>query len=252
VTEQRAGLIVALVALLLIATAEALTTWVDARLGVGLHVALVVGLFVTAGLVPAGATRRLAVALTLVPLMRVMGLMMPLAVFPVAQRYVLVMAPMLLAVPLYVYYQGMALDQVGLSLGRRGALAAYLPVALVGLPFGILEATILHPAPFAVVGLSGGVSVVVLALAVGFMEELILRGVLLAAAASVLGDWAGIVFVALVYAALQTGYQSWPHAALSLVVSVFFGWVVARVRSVYPVSLAHGFANMIIFGLRPL
>ena len=235
-----------------VAVAEGLVAWADPLLGTALYAAVLVWLFFHAGLTRVARLSRLALALALVPLMRVIGMVMPLADFQPVGRYLLVMVPLLVAIALLVYYLPWRPADLGLSIGASSAWATYLPVTLTGLPFGILEYSILRPAPFAVVGLSGGLSVVALGLAVGFSEELLLRGVLLRAARELLGDWSGILYVSLLWTVLQIGYNSWSHMLLTLGVGLFFGWVVARTRTIIPVSLAHGFANMIIFGLRPL
>src|SRR5207237_719798 len=68
--------------LLLIAIAELLTTFVNPQLGLILHALLLLGLMLRGAFGPTDAERRLALALTLAPLIRLLSLTLPLSAFP--------------------------------------------------------------------------------------------------------------------------------------------------------------------------
>ncbi|MFC2034405.1 lysostaphin resistance A-like protein [Chloroflexota bacterium] len=85
---------------------------------------------------------------------------------------------------------------------------------------------------------------------VGFVEELIFRGVLQYAAIDLFGRW-GIVYVSLLFAILHMGFLSWIDLIYVFIVALFFGWVVEKTGSLLGVVLAHGITNIMLYLVAP-
>ena len=83
--------------LLVVALAEVLTALVSAELGMTLHALLLVGLTIRGASWQLGAERRLAMALTMAPLTRLISLAMPLTNLPQMAWYPIVSVPLLIA-----------------------------------------------------------------------------------------------------------------------------------------------------------
>jgi LysM repeat protein len=90
----------------------------------------------------------------------------------------------------------------------------------------------------------------ILLIGTGFNEELVFRGVMQSAASDALGKWA-ILYVTVVFAVLHLGYKSVVDVAFVFAVGLFFGWVVAKTRSLLGVTLSHGITNIALYLVVP-
>jgi hypothetical protein len=187
--------------------------------------------------------------------MRSLSTSLPLSAFHPLGQYLVVTVPLLGAGILVTYYLTLRPKQIGLGLGRGSfGLLGLLPVALTGVPLGLAEYHILKPALLvnSPTPAQVGMAVLVLSLCTGFVEELLFRGILLHVSRDLLGDWASVLYVSLLFGVLQLGYRSALHVLLALVVNLFFGWVVLKTRTIYSVGMAHGLTNIVAFILAPL
>lgn len=233
----------------LISAAEFVTAAVDARAGLIMHFALLVALLAHAGLGRAPERRRLALALTLAPLTRVLSLALPLTHVPQLAWYPFVAAPLLLAAWMIARQVGVSRRDLGL---RLGALPLQLALVSGGLGLGALEYLIIRP-PLLVAGSSWPmllIASVVLLVCTGFTEELIFRGLLQRLAAPVLGP-ASLAYVAVLFGVMHIGYLSVVEVVFVALVGALFGRVVGWSGSILGVTLAHGVGNITLFLLIP-
>jgi membrane protease YdiL (CAAX protease family) len=245
-------LAVAIGYLLAIGLAETVTLRTDPRWGFALYGLILLTLFFHAAFSRERRTRRLCLGLILVPLTRIVGLAVPLGAFHPLGRYLAVTLLLCVAAALTIHYIALRPGKIGLGLGEGLAgwrWLAHLAVALTGLPLGLVETHILKPAPLVdpPVAAHLGAAALALALLTGFLEELIFRGVLLRVCRDPLGNWTGVLYVSLLFGVLQLGLHPWPQVLLALAVNLFFGWVVLKTRTIYSVSVAHGFINAVVF-----
>ncbi len=236
--------------LLAIAAAEAITTTVNPIAGVISHALLLLTLVAHASFDSQHPVRKLYLALSLAPLIRILSLSMPLGAIPVLYWYAIIAVPLLTATFLSIRLLGYSRGEVGLTLGN---LPLQLLIGLVGLPLGVVEYLILAPKPLADSFSLGAVwlPVVILVVGTGFTEELVFRGVLQKAALERMGT-RGLFYVAVLFALLHMGYYSVAELAFVFVVGLFLAWVVVRSGSILGTSLAHGLLNSVLFLFAPL
>lgn len=232
-----------------VVAAELLIALVDPLLGLAIHALLLLGLTLRAGLGKDEQGRKLALALTLVPLLRILWLALPLANLPQLAWYPIVSAPLLISALLVIRQLRMSRSELGL---RPGNLLIQLMLMGGGLGIGAAEYAWLG-APQLVVAFSwNALTLLALLLLIftGFVEELIFRGLLQAATLPALGRWS-LVYVSLLFAALHIGYLSVPALAFAFVVGLAFACAARWSGSIAGVALAHGLANVTLFILMP-
>lgn len=235
--------------LMLITLAEIVTSIVQPQLGLMLHAALLVGLTLYGATGQFSEQRRLALALTLAPLIRLLSLALPLIRFPQVAWYPIVATPLLIATWIIVRLLGISRQQLGL---RRGHLPFQIMLLAGGLGLGAIEYSILQPKPL-IGELSWSALVLpILSLVIftGFTEEVIFRGLLQTVAMPALGRWT-LTYISLLFAVLHIGYLSLSDVAFVFLVGMLFGQIVRWGGSIIGVTLAHGMTNVTLFIIMP-
>lgn len=235
--------------LIWVTLAESLFVFFNAQAGMVAHIVLMVVLFIHSSQAERQDVRRTVLALSLVPLIRIVSLALPLTSYPQVYWYLITAVPLLAATVVVMWDSGLSLADVGFSLRP---LPVQLLVAPVGLALGLVEYWILRPEPlvdFFTVGSVVGPAIILL-IGTGFAEEFIFRGVLQKTFGRVLGTW-GIIYVALIFAVLHMGYLSALDVVFVFAVGLLFAWVVLRTGSILGVTLAHGLTNISLFLVFP-
>ena len=241
--------ILAVVYVILIAVAELLTVMGDARWGLTLHIAILTALLVQASLVTEQAYQKLLLALALAPLIRILSLSMPLEDIDLVYWYAIVGVPLMLTALVVARTLGLSWRNLGFTLR---SLRIQALVVAAGLAFGVAEYFILKPKPL-IDEFSWGafwLPALILLIGTGFNEELVFRGVMQSASGDALGKWA-ILYVTVVFAVLHLGYKSVVDVAFVFAVGLLFGWVVAKTRSLFGVTLSHGITNIALYLVVP-
>jgi LysM repeat protein/membrane protease YdiL (CAAX protease family) len=234
--------------LLTLALAELALAFWDPRLGIGLHLLLVVVLTVHAAF-GAAADRPLRVALLLVPLVRVTTLAVPVAPDRPIPWFAMTALPMLAGVLAACRVLSFAPSDLGI---RARGLPMQLAIAGLGVPMGIAEYVAFeHPAtPWP--GTAASVALAVAALLIsGIVLELTFRGVLQRAATARLGA-AGLLYASAAFAILHIPALTVASVPLGFVEGLVLGWMVATTRSIVGASVARGIANLVAVLVLPL
>lgn len=231
-----------------ITLSEAWVTFRDPFNGAIGHAVILAALLIH-GSFGAERDRPMLVALMFAPLIRILSLSLPFLNLPIEYWWALASAPLFVMVVPVVRNLGLTRYQLGLTIGN---VPIQIVIALLGIPFGIIEYLILQPRPMVETLTVETVlkPALILLICTGLLEELIFRGVLQSTALKVIGRW-GLVYVSLIFAALHIGYQSILDVVLVLVVGLTFGVLVARTGSILGVTLAHGLTNIILFIIAP-
>jgi len=240
----------AIIYLLAIVAAEAVTVFVQPVWGIACHAIVLVAVVVHSAVVDRYFYGQLVLSLALVPLVRILSLCMPLVNIPQIWWYPIIYAPLLVAAFMVMRILGQEAGEVGLNFKR---FPVQLAVALSGFAFGVAEYFILAPEPLITefTWQEVWLPALIFLLCTGFVEEFIFRGVLQRTAVEAFGWWRGILYVSLLFAVLHIGFLSWIDVVFVFVVALFFGWVVKKTGSLFGVTLAHGITNALLYLVLP-
>lgn len=235
--------------LLPIGAIEIVTAQVDLYTGFVLYIALLLVLVVRGSLTPDPEAQRLTLALTLVPITRLLALGLPIARLPQFTWYPLMTISIWGATRLVAWKLGLPHYQNTLRLVR-----ANLPYHLILLIGG----TCLAAAPFLWFAPSSVRAIqmlpwwvlLTLFLCPGFIEELIFRGVLQSATSNFSRGW-DIVYPALVFGVLSIGMVPWATVLFLVLMGVTFGVIVRLSESLLDVVFLHGLTRLVALSTLP-
>jgi len=270
--------------LILIALAEITVAYVSPQAGIFFHIIILCLLFVHSGFInkekmsinklqwfmikekkkPSSLVQKLIdkrvkltsilLALTLVPLIRILSLVMPLSHFPRIQWFIIIGVAVYLALFVLLFQQKINIKECGLRLPTKKHVPIEVGIMLLGIPLGVGEYYILRPAPF-IDSFSIGnliVAVLILFIATGLMEEVIFRGLLQKKSIDILGVWPGILFITLIFAVLHIGNLSFLDVLLVVCIGGLYAVVVKTTKTVLGVSISHTVVNIFLFIICPL
>jgi len=265
--EKKNNTAVPWIYLLGITAAEILVAYSSVQAGMALHIALLLGILVQAILaqyrweeekLQGAAGYRFYLGLALAPMIRILSLAIPLSGVPLQYWYLIDGLPLFAAAFTVIKLGGYSAQELNLSLGRCKTvwqnILIQVGISLVGIPLGLMEFSILRPAPL-VQRLAWQeiiVPALILLVFTGFAEELIFRGVILKSADDLLGKSVSLVYVGALFAVLHITHLSVFDVAFVFGVAVLFTAIVRRTGSLLGVTLAHGLTNINLFIIAPL
>jgi membrane protease YdiL (CAAX protease family) len=241
--------LLSIIYLLAIAGAELITALVSQIGGVIFYFVLLISLIFISAMFSRQPSHRLFLSLGLAPLIRILNFSAPLVQFSEIYWFLFVSIPLLAGILAIITILNLQPREIGLTTDTVPIQAL---IALTGIGIGLIEYLILKPEPL-ILTLSWQEAIapaLILLIATGFVEELAFRGVIQSSSVPVLGR-GGWVYVAALYSILQIGHLSALHWIFVLLVSLFFGWVVARKGSILGVSLCHGITNIGLYLIFP-
>lgn len=242
--------------LVLAAAGETATALLHARLGIALHALALVALITHAALVRRVNPRLadLFVALTPVPLIRIVSLTSPLAEFSYVQWFSIIGVILYAGIVTSIKLLRPSLQSLGLRLPERRHWPLEALVIAGGIGFGWLEYQILEPGAL-VMELSARTliaPILVLYVSTGLLEELLFRGLIQKYAGAAMGVAWGIAYTTLLFAVLHAGWRSWLDILFVGAVGLIYSLVVRRTGSIVGVSISHGLTNTMLFLVMPL
>jgi membrane protease YdiL (CAAX protease family) len=270
--------------LILIAFAEFTVAYITPQTGIIFHIFLLIIFFIHSGILskdkmsinrlqwlfirskkkPSSLVQKLIdkrerlssilLALTLVPLIRILSLVMPLYHFPRIQWFIIIGVAVYLALFILLFQQKIKLKEVGLQLPTKKYIPIEVGIILLGVPLGFMEFYILRPSSF-IDSLSIEniiIAILIIFIATGLMEELIFRGLLQKKSINILGPWQGMLFVTLIFAALHIGNLSFLDVFLVFCIGGLYAIVVKTTKTIIGVSISHTIVNIFLFIICPL
>jgi hypothetical protein len=236
--------------------------------GLLMYILLLAGLYTYAVAGRFDAIRQLAVVLTLLPLVRIIGssllfiplediqqvslplqsteyLLKPLQSHEVAMVRSGILS-FLMLVALLIASRYLPLEYDGSRTYTRSPLFHILLV-VAGVEAGMLAYLSFVDNPFVwhLLVDQGWLLILLLPLVSGATEELMFRGVLQSAARPVLGAWM-VLYVSLLFAGMHLVYLSWQSVALAFLLGYGFSAIVYWSRSVISVMFLHGLLNVLV------
>jgi membrane protease YdiL (CAAX protease family) len=219
--------------------------------GIWLHALLLGWLLYRGSLLFHAPHGKFYLALCVTPLIRLVGYAISSAVFPGVWFYCLTETIVLLSAALAARTVGLTFQDIGFCRPRK-----LWPVPLVvfsGLAAGWMEAHLIRPQP-----LTPGLRwpqvwlpALLLMAFTGFGEEIVFRGILQRLADRLYRPVVSVLLVSCCWSILHIVWLSWPDLFLVLGTGLFWGGMRQYSRSVIPLGLAHGLANIALFIVLP-
>lgn len=229
----------------LVTAAELVTSLVSLQAGMVFHLSLVAVFIAHGAMGQTEGARRMSLAMTVGPFIRLLSLSLPLSRMSQVAWYPMVSVPLLLGVWYIARQIGVSRRELGLV---RGKLPLQVLLAGGGLGLGVLEYVILRPKPLLISYDPAAVTVGALSLLIftGFNEEVIFRGLLQSLSGPVLGRL-GPLYVSLLFGVLHIGYLSVLDVVFVAAVGLVFAYLVRWGGSLVGVTLMHGVTNTVLF-----
>ncbi len=242
-------MIEAVIYLLAIAAAEAVTVFFVPPWGILCYIVILAIIIVRSALVNVYSHQRLMLPVTLVPLLRIITLAMPLANLPQIWLYPIIYTALFVAAVVVVRILDYKPTQIGLTANWLGI---QLVVGGTGFLLGLVAYPILGPEPLIAnfAWHTIWLPVLILLLCTGFVEEFVFRGIIQSGAVAAFGRW-GIVYVSLLFATLYIRFLSVTWVTFAFIISLYFGWLVKDTKSLLGVALAHGILNVALYLILP-
>ncbi len=189
--------------------------------------------------------------LILLPILRLINLSMPVFFESTLDSFIFIYCLMSIPVSIAAAHQDFTRTQLGLTFNK---LILYIPLSLfLGAVLGAGEYLIIGTnnlipdlSVFNIVKLS-----IVMIFFAGLVEELIFRSILQTRLQIVLGDKKGLIFTAILFGLMHSGYGSFSEVLYASFVGLFIGSLFYRTRSLPLVMMIHGFINIFVFGIFP-
>lgn len=188
--------------------------------------------------------------LTLAPLIRILSMSMPVAPLEQIHWFVIINAPLLVVVILFIKSQNLSLSHIGFKLGNPVLL---LLIALSGVMLGVMDYNLLKPSPLIASPTLSNLLVpsVILMVFTGFSEEVIFRGLIQRNSEKMMGNLHALLLTSLLFAAMHIGWQSFPDLIFVFGVGIFYGYVFQKTRNLTGITLSHGITNITMFLVAP-
>lgn len=234
--------------------AELLTTYVNKMWGLSLHTTILFILLVNAAMVESADFSNLLRSLMPIPIIRIVGLSIPMMQIKPLYWFPIVAIPLFAASIVIMRRQKLTLKDVGVFMGEyRDNYRVQFFIALTGFFTGILEFFILRPDPlipqFTPVLLIGGF--IVLLLSTGLAEELLFRGILQNNAMKFIGTGWGLLYTSLIFCTMHIGWIYFADLVFVFGVALFYGFCLIKTKSIIGVTMAHGISNSMLFLVMP-
>ncbi len=181
--------------------------------------------------------QRVLPAVALLPFLRLLSVVLPVPGWPSQVAYILVALPLLAAISIILYNNGITLAAIGL---QCSSWKTQLPIAFTGLPLGFIGYLILRPQPlFLSTGpLMWAVNLIIILFFIAFTEEVLFRGILFRVLSEINGQFAS-VSLAILYACLHFGSKSPIYAIYMGLVGWLFTRFASQTGSIWGIVVAN-------------
>jgi membrane protease YdiL (CAAX protease family) len=244
-------IITLIIYLLGLIAAELLTTYVNKIWGLSLHTIILFALLVNAAVVESTDFANLLRSMMPVPIIRVVGLSIPMMQIKPLYWFPIVAIPLFASSIIIMHNQGLSMKDVGLTLG--GNIKLQLLITATGFFTGIIEFFILRPAPLIeqftptlIIGAS-----LILLISTGLAEELLFRGILQNNVVKMFGTVFGLIYTSFVFATMHIGWIYFVDLVFVFSVAMLYGYCLIKTKSLVGVTLAHGLSNSMLFLVMP-
>jgi len=240
-------LVIYLLALIL---AELLVTYINKTWGLTLDTIILFALLVNSALVTSENFRNLLRSMMVVPIIRIVGLSIPILQIQPLYWFPIIAIPLFIAAIAIMRSQRLTRERVGLVWGN---IPIQLLIGITGLFTGIVEYFILKPDPLIVqftpiLVISAGFIILI---STGLAEELLFRGIIQNNASKAIGPGFALLYTSLVFTVMHIGWLSPVDWVFVFTIGMFYGYSFMKTKSIFGVTLAHGLNNTLLFLVMP-
>ena len=236
--------------ILILIFSELVTTYYMTSWGIILDVILTTALVINSTLTKSVKFSYLLQAMILLPLIRIMSLSIPVIELEPIYWLLIMSIPVFAAVWILMQSQCLSKKMVGINTRN---LPLQLLIGLTGLGFGFVEYLILQPA--ALVSNLSPLTVIfagsIVMMATGLLEELVFRGIIQRNAENIMGKVWGIIFTSLLFVGFNISWNSPLDLIFIFGVSICYGYIFQKTRSIIGISISHGLCNGFLFIILP-
>jgi len=245
------GYVITLIAYLLaLIAAELLTTYVNKTWGLATHTIILFALLVNAAMVESTDFSNLLRSLMPIPIIRIVGLSVPMMQIKPLYWFPIVAIPLFAASVVIMRSQKLSLHDVGFFVGN---FKIQTLIAITGFVTGIIEFFILRPAPliaeFTPILLIG--AFFILLISTGLAEELLFRGILQNNVMNMFGTTFGLIYTSFIFATMHIGWIYLTDLIFVFSVAIFYGYCLIKTKSLIGITVAHGISNTMLFLVMP-
>ena len=236
--------------LIALVVAELLTLYFQPIWGILFQLMIIISLITHSSLARSTKCSYLLQAMVLIPLLKIMSLSIPVMGLGPLYWLAFTILPVLVTCLFLIRSQNIRRSSVGLNLG---SLPLQLGVGFSGLVLGFIEYLILQPNALipSLNMLNLFFASIIIILTTGLTEELVFRGIIQKNAENLMGKAWGLLYVSLLFTSLYIGWNSILYLSFVFGVSIIYGYVFQKTRSILGVSLSHGLSNIILFLVLP-
>lgn len=243
-------IITLIIYLLALIGAELLTTYVNKTWGLAAHTIILFALLVNAAMVESNDFSNLLRSMMPIPIIRIVGLSIPLMQIKPLYWFPIVAIPLFAASIVIMRRQNLSMKDVGLVLGN---IKIQVLIAATGFITGIIEFFILKPDPlisqFTPLLLIG--AFFILLISTGLAEELLFRGILQNNTTNMFGAAFGLIYTSLIFTTMHIGWIYFADLVFVFCVAMFYGFCLIKTKSILGITVAHGISNSMLFLVMP-
>lgn len=247
---SRKELVLSLVYLFGLITAEVLVAYSNLQAGLALEAIILFALLINSSLKTSYNFSVLLRSMMALPIIRIIGLSIPLMQTPPLYWFPIISIPLFAASYTIMRSQGLSLKNVGFIWGN---IPVQLAIALTGVLLGTIEYLILQPEPLiATFNMRNLIfASIILIISTGLAEEILFRGIIQKNSENVFGAFYGLLYISLLFTALHIGWNSFYDLILVFLVAIFYGYAFQKTRSLLGITLSHGISNTFLFLIVP-
>jgi membrane protease YdiL (CAAX protease family) len=235
-----------------IVLAEALIFFKYYKYGLGIHIATLLALSLTAYRVRDSKTSKLLQAHALLPLFRILNTAMPIFFTQTLYIFPLVYGPIFISMYSVAKNQNFTKQELGISFEK---LHIYLPASvIVGLALGKIEYNIITVQSLIPVPTLQNILIFagIMIFFTGLPEELLFRSIIQTRLEQTIGSSGGLIIASLLFGAMHSGYGIINEIIFTTSAGFLLGYLFQKTRSLTFIALTHGLINFFLFGLIPL
>ncbi len=236
--------------ILIILIAQIMITYYSITWGIILEAFLIISLIINSILIKSIKFSYLSQAMIILPLIKIISL--NITVMAIKPIYWLVIATIPITIATIIFMKNMSITprKAGLITGN---LPLQLIIALTGIGLGIIEYTIIHPS--ALISNFNPINIIlagsIIVISTGLLEELIFRGIIQKLAENIMGNFSAIIFASILFTILNIGWNSPLNVIFIFLVSLYYGYVFQKTRSILGIGISQGLCNVTLFILLP-